>query len=303
VIFKVSFTDNIELHYSLIDHPLVDDWSKLIATHVIDDCCERNHYFGYAPEEKINQRIERLHNLADIINNHVSEKIVNTRLTVENFRQTLHVMHVHFPELETDPNYAHLRPYLSEYNDTIHWLETILAVVWGKPPGISESGLFSINLDFNKSDVEFKEIPEDAYELFEFGANFGDLLLHYTHVGKNAQELFFTNDLECPKSQFVPQSTYCASARLYFTDNFSDTEEKKNHMYSRWQDFYTRRGGKEYFGYDITDQKMRLGFIKLGKIDKIYIDGNSIKIPTTQEELNSFRKMLVDTEISRWAIE
>jgi hypothetical protein len=48
---------------------------------------------------------------------------------------------------------------------------------------------------------------------------------------------------------------------------------------------------------------MRLGFIKLGKIDKIYIDGNSIKIPTTQEELNSFRKMLVDTEISRWAIE
>ena len=25
--------------------------------------------------------------------------------------------------------------------------------------------------------------------------------------------------------------------------------------------------------------------------------------PTTQEELNSFRKMLVDTEISRWAIE
>jgi hypothetical protein len=82
VILKVSFTDNIELHYSLIDHPLVDDWSKLIATHVIDDCCEHNHYFGYAPEEKINQRIERLHNLADIINNHVSEKIVNTRLTV-----------------------------------------------------------------------------------------------------------------------------------------------------------------------------------------------------------------------------
>ena len=104
--------------------------------------------------------------------------------------------------------------------------------------------------------------------MFEFGANFGDLLLHYTHVGKNAQELFFTNDLECPKNQFVPQSTYCASARLYFTDNFSDTEEKKNHMYSRWQDFYTRRGGKEYFGYDITDQKMQLGFIKLGKIDK-----------------------------------
>ena len=303
MIFKVSFTDNIELHYSLIDHPIADDWGKLITTHVNDDCCEYNHYFGYATEEKINQRIERLHELADIINIHVSEKIVNTRLTVENFRQKLHVMHVHFPALETDPDYAHLHPYLSEYNDTIHWLETILAVVWGKPPGVSESGLFSINLDFNKTDIAFKKIPENAYELFEFGANFGDLLLHYTHVGKSAQELFFTNDLECPKNQFVPQSTYCASARLYFTDNFSDTEEKKNYLYSQWRDYYIRRGGKDYFGYNITDPKIRLGFIKLGNLEKIYINGVNMTIPNNQEELNSFRKVLVNTEIIEWTVE
>ena len=303
MIFKVSFTDNIELHYSLIDHPIADDWGKLIATHVIDDCCKHNHYFGYATEERINQRIERLHNLRDIINNHVSEKIVNTRLTVENFSQTLNLMHVHFPELEADPDYEHLHPYLSEYNDTIHWLESILAVVWGKPPGVSESGLFSINLDFNKSDVTFKEIPEDAYELFEFGGNFGDLLLHYTHVGKNAHELFFTSDLECPKNQFVPQSTYCASARLYFTDNFSDTEEKKNYLYSQWRDYYIRRGGKDYFGYNITDPKIRLGFIKLGNLEKIYINGVNMTIPNNQEELNSFRKVLVNTEIIEWTVE
>ena len=303
MIFKVSFTDNIELQYSLIDHPLVHDWGKMISSHVVEDCCEHNHYFGYATEEKINQRIDRLHDLADIINEHVSEKIVNTRLSVENFSQTLNVMHVHFPELETDPDYAHLHPYLSEYNDTIHWLETILAVVWGNPPGISESGLFSINLDFNKADAVFKEIPEDAYELFEFGGNFGDLLLHYTHVGKNAHELFFTNDLECPKNQFVPQHTYCASSRLYFTDNFSDTEEKKNYLYSQWRDFYDRRGGKDYFGYDIDDPKMRLGFIKIGNLEKITIDGTSFKVPETQEELDSFRKILVNTEISKWTIE
>ena len=250
MIFNVSFTDNIELVYSLIDHPIADDWAKLITTRDVTDCCEHNHYFGYATEEKINQRIERLHELADIINIHVSEKIVNTTLTVENFRQTLHVMHVHFPALETDPDYAHLHPYLSEYNDTIHWLETILAVVWGKPPGVSESGLFSINLDFN-----------------------------------------------------VPQSTYCASARLYFTDNFSDTQEKKNYLYSQWQDFYGRRGGKDYFGYDIDDPNMRLGFIKIGNLKTIHIDGNSMKVPETQEELDFFRKLLVNTEVIGWTVE
>jgi hypothetical protein len=303
VIFKVRFTDNIELHYSLIDHPIADDWAKLITTRDVKDCCKHNQYFGYASEEKINQRIERLYNLADIINNHVSEKIINTRLTLENFRKTLHLMHVHFPVLETDPDYAHLHPYLSEYNDTIHWLETILAVVWGKPPGVSESCLFSINLDFNKSNIAFKEIPQDAYELFEFGANFGDLLLHYTHVGKSAQELFFTNDLECPKNQFVPQSTYCASARLYFTDNFSDTQEKKNHLFSQWEDFYGRRGGKDYFGYDVDDPNMRLGFIKIGNLQTINIDGNNMKTPETQEELDFFRKMLVDTKIIGWTVE
>ena len=302
MIFKVSFTDNIELHYSLIDHPIADDWGKLIASHTIDDCCKHNHYSGYATEEKINQRIERLHNLADIINNHVSEKIINTRLTLETFRQTLNLMHVHFPELESDPDYAYLHPYLSEYNDTIHWLETVLTTVWGNSSENSESGLFHINLDFNKSSSIFKDIHEDAYELFEFGGNFGDLLLHYTHVGRNAQELFLTNDLECPKNQFVPQSTYCASVRLYFTDNFSDTEEKKKYLYSKWQDFYSRRGGRDYFGYDVDDRKMRLGFINIGNLQKIYINGISITIPKTQEELDWFRKILVNTDLSSWLI-
>jgi hypothetical protein len=303
VIFKVSFTDNIELVYSLIDHPIADDWAKLITTHDVKDCCEHNHYFGYATEEKIHERIERLHELADIINKHVSEKIVNTRLTVENFRQTLHIMHVHFPEMENNPEYEYLRKYLSEYNDTIHWLESILAVVWGKPPGLSESSLFCVNLDFNKANVVFKDIPENAYELFDFGGNFGDLLLHYTHVGKSAQELFVTGDLECPKNQFVPQSTYCASVRLYFTDNFSDTKEKKDTLYLHWQEFYKRKGGRDYFGYGIDDPNMRLGYIKIGSLQKISINGIELAIPEKQEELNSFRKLLVNTNIIRWIVE
>ena len=303
MIFKVSFTDNIELHYSLIDHPLVDDWGKMITSHVIEDCCEHNHYSGYATEEKINERIERLYNLADIINKHVLRQIINTRLTAENFRQTLNLMHVHFPELENDPGYEYLHPYLSEYNDTIHWLETILAVVWGKPPGVSESGLFSINLDFNKSGVVFKEIPEDGYKLFDFGGNFGDLLLHYTHVGRSAHELFLTNDLECPADQFVPQHTYCASTRLYFTDYFSDTVEKQNHLYSQWKDFYYRRGGRDFFGYDIDDPKIRLGFIKIGNLQTIYINGTEIVIPKSPEKLDSFRKILVNTNITTWTVE
>lgn len=303
MIFRVSFTDNIELFYTLLDHPLAYDWGEMIAARNIDDCCEHNHYFGYATTEQINRRIERLYHLAEVINSHVVNKITVTELTVDNFQEVLNVMHVHFPELENDPTYEFLHPYLSEYNDTIHWLESILVITWRTPPGLTDSSLFSINLDFNKTNIGMKEIPEEAYSLFEFGGNFGDLLLHYTHVGKNAHELFLTNDLECPKNQFVPQSTYCASVRLYFTDNFSDTEDKKNYLYSQWNDFYHKRGGKDYFGYDIDDPKIRLGFIKLGSLERITKDGQDSGIPTTQEEMDNFRKLLVNTKILSWTIE
>lgn len=300
--FIVSFTNNIQLVYNLIEHNIVDEWSKLISAHTINDCCKINHYMGYASDEQIQDKIDRLYELSDIINSHVPDRVIKHPITKETYRQAFNVMHVHFPDLKNDTNYEHLYPALTEYNDIIHWLESILTIVWGDIPDMTSSSAFRITLDFNKSNTVFNDITEDMYPLFNPFGHFGALLLHYTHVGKCAIELLATNDLECPSHQFVPQQTYSASIRMYFTDYFFNTDEKVEKFNQQWKDFYDRRGGKDFFGYDIDDPKMRLGFIQIGSLEKIYVDGIELSIPVTDDQLQSFRKTLVNASIIDWEV-
>lgn len=294
--FVINFTNNIILKYNLIDHEIVTSWKNLIEACSTRDMCPNNHYVGYASKHLVEQRIERLNQLADIINSFVPDRVIKHPIATDNYQHSLSIMHVHFPDLKNDPSYAFMWDMLTEYNDIIHWLEASM-------PLLDKSSFFRVTLDFNKSNKTFLPIPDSAYELFTGEYNFGDLSLHYTHVGKNASELFTTNDLVCPSDQFVPQHTYGASVRMHFFDYFHNTEEQKDRLKSNWEQFYVTRGGKEFWGYDITDPKIAFGFMKIGSLESITIANESYSIPQSIEELNDFRKQLVETSVIGWVIE
>lgn len=286
--FHVFFNNNVELVYELIDHEIVTSWSNLIVQKTISDCCPHNHYIGYASDTYIDLRIARLYELADRINYHVPNRVIKTEFTKESWKEALQIMHVHFPDLKNDENYKHIWTDLSEYNDIIHWLESTLL------QQNTDGKYFRITLDFNKNEnTSFHSIPDNAYHLFDPYVNFGSLLLHYTHVGKNAHELLTHRDLICPKDQFVPQRTYSASVRLYFTNNFHITDTEKNVYDLRWQQFYNRRG-KEFWGLDINDPKIALGYLKIGQL----VSHNTVDI----SEIQSLRNKLVNSKISHWTI-
>ena len=210
-------------------------------------------------------------------------------------------MHVEFPEYRNDENYKDIWDNLSEYNDIIHWLESILLNVWSNTK-LTESSLFRVTLDFNKTTDTFVPIPKDAYELFDPYSNFGNLFLHYTHIGKHAQELFVGNDLTCSSDQFIPQVTYSASCRMIFTDYFHNTDTKKQLLQYRWNKFYNDRGGYDFWGYDIDDPKLAFGYLKIGQIYNIVENGNVIHIPIEMSDLCAFRDKLVKTKVIDWEI-
>jgi len=294
--FVINFTKDITLKYNLIEHEIVDSWKNLIEAYSINDLCPNNHYVGYASKQLVEHKIDRLNYLADTINSHVPNRVIKHPITLDNYQESLSIMHIHFPDLKNDSNYEFIWDILTEYNDLIHWLEASM-------PLLEKSMFFRVTLDFNKSNARFLPIPDSAYDLFTNECNFGDLMLHYTHVGKNASELFITNDLVCPIDQFVPQRTYSASVRLHFFNNFHKTTEQKDRLKSNWENFYIQRGGKEFWGYDIDDPKIAFGFIKIGSIDTINIAGKMLEIPSTHEMLNDFRRILVDTSVIDWKIE
>lgn len=291
--FKVNFTDNISLIYELVEEDIVSDWTTLIQTRITDHLCPNNHYVGYVSDELLAERIARLYELADYINEQTPDEVIKREINKDTYVDALNVMHVHFPLLKNDEKYQHIWSLLSEYNDIIHWIESAAPANWSNYTR-SPSSLFRITLDFNKSDTGRKPIPEQAYKMFDPNSEFGSLMLHYTHVGKNASELYYKKDFVCPKDQFLPQREFTASVRLLFTDNYPT-----NH--ADWKKFYDARG-RDFWGIDFDDPKLAFGFIKIGQLLDITVDGISTPIPKEIDDMHSFRKQLVKTKVLGWKI-
>jgi hypothetical protein len=287
--------------YDLVDEDIARQWANLISQRNVSELCKINQYTGYANIALINDRIQRLYELADEINAYDVTRVIKQEITQDNWRQAFHLMHIHFPEMKNDVRYQDAWPILSEYNDIIHWLESVLLNVWGQQLD-STSGMFRVALDFNKTVFEFYDIPDSAYRLFTPFSSFGDLSLHYTHVGKHALEMLTVGDYDCPSEQFVPQRTFNASCRLYLTDNLYSTNELKENRIQEWNKFYNDRGGLDYWKLDINDPKIALGYCKIGRINSIVRNKEEISIPITPTELHNFRQLIAEGSIIDWEI-
>ncbi len=300
--FVVNFTNGITLTYDIVSADIATSWAELISCNTIDDCCKINHIVGYASEKLITERIQHLYHLSDVINSRVPDRVIKQEINRESWNQALHAMHVHFPDLKNNIEYQDIWSILSEYNDIIHWLESILLNIWGTTRYATNSSLFRITLDFNKTTNTFLTIPTEAYSLCEPATQFGDLLLHYTHVGKHAQELFSVNDLVCPPDQFVPQTLFNASCRMIFTDYFYDTSEKKQSLKQRWEQFYAERGGYDFWKYEIDDPKIQFGYLKIGSLSTISVNQEQYAIPKNTLDLVKFRRKLSESNVIDWEI-
>ena len=112
--FKVNFTNNISLTYNLIDHEIVDKWAEILQTRNLSHLSMDNHYIGYVSEEFLNNRINRLYELADYINEYTPERVIKLKINKDTYQEALQTMHVHFPSLKNDINYQHIWDYLTE---------------------------------------------------------------------------------------------------------------------------------------------------------------------------------------------
>jgi hypothetical protein len=60
--------------------------------------------------------------------------------------------------------YKEVWPSLTEYNDNIHWLESMLLTVW--TDDIDANTMFRVTLDFNKTIFEFYTISDESFKNF-----------------------------------------------------------------------------------------------------------------------------------------
>ena len=103
--FKINFTNDISMIYDLVDEEIAQQWANLIVKRNISELCKINHYTGYGSKQLINERIQRLYELADKINQYDITRVIKQEINKDTWKVALQIMHVHFPDMKNDTKY------------------------------------------------------------------------------------------------------------------------------------------------------------------------------------------------------
>jgi hypothetical protein len=274
--FRVSVEGGLDLIYTIDQFPTSLTWAYLISQVGPEERCNNITTMGWATAQDRQFRAERLIALARTLSEYVDDVYIPPGSVTS---EDLHRMHIHFPDTLLAGQHLQLKGLLGEYNDCIHWLESL-----EQPRGHADIKL------------EFKDLSDratiDPGDLDRFTAQWawGDLTLHYAHAGKHAAEIYWNQDYQCPQHQFVAQTEHTASCYLRFRNRVFDT--------NKWARFWQATGGSDYWRTNNPhDPQLRLGYIKLGQLEACNLMGK--EHPLDAQMINT---QLVTNRIKEWTI-
>lgn len=132
--------------------------------------------------------------------------------------------------------------------------------------------------------------PEEELGYFDPVLAFGNLHLHYIHIGRHFLELVDANDMDCIPQHFMAQHEFNATCGLVFSEPCDQTR-----FAARMRDYYHRRGAKEFFGFEYEDPRLAKGFFKIGQL---------VDLPaySAREQRQALREQLKTSRITAWQL-
>lgn len=266
-------TEQTVLLYSLFNHYPAQTWAGMISQLTPNDIrLGSNTWRGVVRDW--DAKVSELHQLIDDLNAWIPEKIEG-KWDSNDEHESLNRLHIHFPELErteTDPIRG---SQLSRYNDLIHEMQSLY--------NVRKSGKEYMQVlisSENKDLAKHTDIPNNDFSLFEHKFSFGDLVLHYCHVGRHPWELFLSKDVNCPPEQIIPQR----SIFTYHSLRFFDVSINKDNF----DKFYHESG--LIWPYELSDPRLALGYIKMGKL--ISVNGKEIQREDTYNRVRNSNRIV-----------
>lgn len=257
-----TFAGGLQLTYQLNDSSVARDWCARIAALKPENLNNRlNHRHGFALSEEVAARIDDL-------------KRLTQQLGLEFHgvdQESLNVLHRAFPEFHFRKAPPDVLKIANEFNLLIHWLEYEL------------NSIQLFNLDFNDAPSSWPSAKIPKHEMGHFSTDykFGDLHLHYIHVGRCFHEMFMAKDFTSPKTHFVPQHFYTATCGLVFM---------KSKIPGDMYQFFDQHGGKAFFNYAFDDPFLAKGYFQLGSLEGY----------TTDSEQQELLEALRNTTVVGW---
>lgn len=272
----LSTPDVKKLTYKLYSHGPAQTWAKLIKNCNVEQL--RKSLNPIRAINNIEDKINELIQLIEKMNMWIPTKII-TFSNDDTIANNLNRLHIHFPELEKSETDTSRLEQLSAYNDLIHELETLN----GAKNSNKNLSYILLCPDIHNELNELISIEDFKY--FTPNRNIGDLLLHYSHVGRHPLELYLNNDVNCPANQILPQYEISPFHTLRFSKFTVDQTKFTNFYYT----------SKLKWPYKIEDPRLAVGYIPVGTL---------IKINDVEVENNAMCQELVmpDTTIIGWKI-
>jgi len=240
--------DRVKFTYELDDHRVSREWADLMKPLSVTSLRkDLDPWQGRVAD--LGKKIAQFNFLIDAINAWIPEKIAG-HFDIADAQASLNRLHTHFPEQHYKENTPEQADQLRTYNDLLHQIEF---------------GIRSRDTSEKITILAVQEKPscfplEDKdYDLFTTDFRFGDLLLHYPHVGRHPLELVTTNDVDCPPEQIICQSQWSASHSLRFYSGYVSPKQ--------FADFYQSSGITWPYGVD--DPRLAVGYIRLGRLIEV----------------------------------
>lgn len=259
--FEVDFDNGLHLVYLLYDYESTKLWREKLEQVTPNDYRPGSRmYNGFAERislplmaAELEEKINKLNEFLDIPIAQLDQG--------KNLQDELNRLHIHFPlQHKTKMDSEEQHQHLSEYNDIIHNLEAAIRQL--KKP---QNDMANVILTF--ADHTYLELPEQDYKYFNPIEEFGDLFIHYTHVGRHPAELFYANDFEAPLDQCIPQSRIQASFRMSFSLLPYSKAFRQEWFRNSFRMFYNERERKVgKWPFAIDDPKLAVGSLQIGHL-------------------------------------
>ena len=245
-------TNTVTLTYKLEQHRPAQVWAGLMSNAKVENLRPTLNPWCDFDKSILPSRVNYLLDLVDKLNEWLpSSNKITEKWDHNNHQLSVNKFHIHFPEQEKTEKDPIRKSQLSEYNDLIHEIE-ILALGQNKKQ--------IPHLLICPEYYEMIPLESNDYKLFRAQRKFGELCLHYCHVGRHPFELFAADDINCPIDQIVPQSRISTFHTLqFYTDDFLE-----HYFKPRFREFYERSTLKQLLPFN--DPRMAFGYIPMGKL-------------------------------------
>ncbi len=242
-------------------------WANCISSATKDGLCETNRFYHFPNQESLGDYLSRLMLIIEKLKRH-HPTLDFPEIDLDNIQKSVNNLHFNFAhshhvtKLVNEINHDDWRV----FNVLLHAIEFSLMTTGSK----QMTGLETSRIVFTWNSAHKVLIPDECYDDFFLGYDFGTVYANYSQIGRHFVEMFFSGDDSLADEHIEPSRFISADTSIWLGPTTGHYYTKDlNRRIEIW--FEKRKERFNRLGYFWNDKKLALGRIPVARLtDLLY---------------------------------